>query len=255
MPSADAGSAPVTPQRQRAAYEAADDFFPLVFPPPQLRAPLMASMETGGFPLFRRFGDGDSYVMWDFGNRCANFGRKGARTLSLNMCRVVQVDATSSAARTLAEQTAKEYAHGQAEYLRRHVPGFADSSIAEMGGWVMPRLSRQIEAEYAVTRDDVDAGRQFPDTITLAGGMGTPNTGGVPYRIMLPKDVEDLLVAGKGAAIANTAMRHVPIAQSMGEAAGTAAAICVEKDISPRQLLARIGELQDRLRAAGVVLD
>jgi hypothetical protein len=77
----------------------------------------------------------------------------------------------------------------------------------------------------------------------------------IPYRCMLPKNTENLLVAGRcvsyEASVANC-IRCMPQCMAMGQAAGTAAAIAVKRGIGPRNI--DIGLLQDTLRKEGAIL-
>jgi len=69
---------------------------------------------------------------------------------------------------------------------------------------------------------------------------------------MVPKLIENLLVAGKCADGA-VFVRSIPTVMAMGQAAGTAAALSAQKDVSPRQL--DVKELQKVLKEQRVILD
>lgn len=143
------------------------------------------------------------------------------------------------------------------------------------------RESRRIKAEYTVVEQDLsieirgDARpARYPDTV----GVGMyridlhPTTGGdnyldvasVPYEIplgaMIPVRVDNLLPAGKNLGtthITNGAFRLHPVEWNVGEVAGTLAAYCLEKSVSPRQVRAQAGllaEFQNRLTQQGVEL-
>ncbi len=73
-----------------------------------------------------------------------------------------------------------------------------------------------------------------------------------PYRMMLPKKVENLLVAGKSAA-GSPYVRVIPSVWAMGQAAGAAAALAGREGVSPRQI--DVGKLQETLRKQGAMLD
>ncbi len=62
---------------------------------------------------------------------------------------------------------------------------------------------------------------------------------GVPYRCLVPQKVENLLVAGRclsAESEAAGAVRVMPPVMAMGQAAGTAAALCVKTGATPRTL-------------------
>ena len=61
----------------------------------------------------------------------------------------------------------------------------------------------------------------------------------IPYRCLVPKCVEHLLLAGRnisGTHLAHSNYRVMPICANMGQAAGIAAALCVQQGCSPRAL-------------------
>jgi len=77
----------------------------------------------------------------------------------------------------------------------------------------------------------------------------------VPYRILLPQKVDNLLVAGRACSLdrmALAAIRVMPPVFAMGQAAGTAAALCVKQCIAPKNV--DIAQLQEKLLADNVVL-
>ncbi len=77
----------------------------------------------------------------------------------------------------------------------------------------------------------------------------------IPYRCFLPKGVEGLLVAGRcisGTHRAHASYRVMSICMAMGEAAGTAAALCAKELRTPREL--QVKELQNALTAKGIEL-
>ncbi|MBM3301211.1 MAG: FAD-dependent oxidoreductase, partial [Deltaproteobacteria bacterium] len=78
----------------------------------------------------------------------------------------------------------------------------------------------------------------------------------IPYRSLIPDTIDNLLVSGRCISATHQAMaslRVVGPCMAIGQAAGTAAALCVEKGVVPRSL--EIRSLKDALKAAGVLLD
>jgi len=118
------------------------------------------------------------------------------------------------------------------------------------------RETRRITGEYTLTLDDLATGREFEDTIALAGypvdlhsptgdGGGidgaheTANVYGIPYRCLVPAAIDNLLVAGRSISATHEAMaatRVMPPAFAMGEAAGTAAALALEHHLPVRHV-------------------
>lgn len=80
---------------------------------------------------------------------------------------------------------------------------------------------------------------------------GTPFT--IPYRSLVPATIDALLVCEKNISvshIANGATRLQPVVMGIGQAAGMAAALCVELECQPRDLSVRV--LQEALLEAQV---
>lgn len=113
------------------------------------------------------------------------------------------------------------------------------------------RESSRVVGEHVVTEGDLRSGVLPEDTIAVGtygldiwGGnlsrdeCRTPGYG-IPYRSIVPADVDGLLLAGKaisGTHIAMSAYRVMPIVGSIGQAAGVAAALCVRNRVQPRTL-------------------
>jgi hypothetical protein len=77
----------------------------------------------------------------------------------------------------------------------------------------------------------------------------------IPYRVLLPRGVENLLVAGRCVSCTHIALGSIRVMVpciGMGEAAGTAAALSLREGVVPRRLDSR--RLQARLREQGVIL-
>ena len=104
------------------------------------------------------------------------------------------------------------------------------------------------------------------NSIDVHGAMGGPAGGlympitkdfySVPYRALLPKDVDGLLLAGRcisADSAAAGAIRVMPPAMAIGQAAGSAAALALQKGIDPKQL--DYSDLRPALLAGGACLD
>ena len=98
------------------------------------------------------------------------------------------------------------------------------------------------------------------DTLARKPGAGMVKDGGshdIPYRCLVPKNVEGLLVAGKHISTDRDAY-HRFLQQTMitGQAAGVAAALCARHDVTPRQLeeIKYVREMQSILILQGAVI-
>jgi hypothetical protein len=103
---------------------------------------------------------------------------------------------------------------------------------------------------WPVAKETSEAGRATRVEWQAPGGRGYFQ---IPYRCILPQDVDNLLVAGRCASIArNSSMRSSGPSFVTGQAAGTAAALAITKNVFPRAL--DVASLQAALLGAGVFL-
>ena len=104
----------------------------------------------------------------------------------------------------------------------------------------MPQIRKiaHIDALYNLTESDV--GKHFEHSVGAAGNWYHPDPGWeAPYESQVPKDLDGLLAAGRciGAdGYAWEIFRVIPAAALTGEAAGTAAALCAEHGLLPKEL-------------------
>jgi hypothetical protein len=168
---------------------------------------------------------------------------------------------------TQAEITGRRTALQNVEWLRQHLPGFEGCFVVGESP-LGTRESRRIVGDYVLTEDDVRQGRRFHDVIGLnnipidkhlSGGgwsfelLNAPHD--IPYRVMLPRGFENLLVAGRCASadhVAQSSIRKTTTCMTMGQAAGTAAALAVRAGVSPRKV--DIKDLQATLSRQGAIL-
>jgi len=132
------------------------------------------------------------------------------------------------------------------------------------------RESNRIMGDYILTQGDVENARAFEDSITYGGwpidlhnhegifGKGGPYESSkcipvypIPYRCIYSKNINNLMCAGRNISMTHVALGTVRVQGTLGtigEAAGTAAALCTQKNILPRKLgQEHIKELQQLL--------
>lgn len=171
------------------------------------------------------------------------------------------------------QDTRDPVALGQA-YQEAFLKAEADRAALAEQGFVVhcaPKIGvrecRRVVGEHVVSLNDLKSGKMPEDVIAVGvypldiwGHKGLNKEDkhlppyGIPYRSLIPKGVEGLLVAGKsisGTHIAMGAYRVQPIVASIGQAAGVAAAMATQKKTSPRNL--ELAELQGQLRQMGVL--
>jgi hypothetical protein len=134
-------------------------------------------------------------------------------------------------------------------FVRKHHPGFERAYILDAAPQVGVRQTRLLDGEYVVTKEDILQCTRFPDVIARGRDYYTP------YRSLIPKAVDGLLVAGRcysATPEAQRISREIPPLMVMGEAAGVAAALSLAAGVQPRHLDVSI--LQRRLISLGVNL-
>lgn len=156
--------------------------------------------------------------------------------------------------------------------LRRGVPELNDCYILAGASMLHIRESRKLVGEYVLTEEDIFNGTRHEDAIALGawpidihptnGFVGVhphkdlaPEPYEIPYRCLVPRDVDGLLVAGRP--ISTTHRAHgstrVPgTSLATGQAAGVAAALAASSKLEPRAI--NIDELRTALRQQGAII-
>lgn len=195
--------------------------------------------------------------------------------VTCNMTNVVGVDGTEVADLTKAHIDCRMQMEDIVAFLHKFVPGFEHCYVISSAGFVGIRETRHFEGERTITRDDIEQARVFDDwAVTNAHfnfdvhGIEKPgldetgqqshfkqsNGYTIPYGCLVPRKIDNLLLAGRnisGTHIAHSNYRAMPICANLGQAAGTAAALCIEKGCTPRML--DVKELQQKLLMQGVL--
>lgn len=132
------------------------------------------------------------------------------------------------------------------------------------------RESRRLEGDYILTENDIFANRVFPDAVAYGGWPVDNHTPGglndkdalpsfihhfpglytIPYRSYCNKDIPNLMQAGRALSASKLGMASTRVMGTCavgGQAAGTAAAMCIRKDCDPAALVDDIFELQQQL--------
>lgn len=193
-----------------------------------------------------------------------------------NLTRVSGVDPTDPWQLSLAESEGRRQAAEYIRFLTERVPGYENAFLAGAAARIGVRESRRLIGEYVLTREDVLAARQFEDTIARCGapiedhaagqatiwqyvGSGdetpTGRTYGVPFRCLVPADVDGLLVAGRCLSAthdAHASVRSIGQCTAMGQAAGTAAAQTASTGSPLRSV--DVAKLREQLTADGALL-
>ncbi len=156
-------------------------------------------------------------------------------------------DGTDPASLTAAEFDARDKIARAVQLCRETLPGFADAYIVDVADQMGVRQTRLLNGEYVVTADDVQTRRHFPDSVARGRDYYTP------YRALLPRNVDQLLVAGRHYSATPQAQkisREIPPCMAMGQAAGIAAGIAVDRGITVRDVPAVDIQLMMRKQGA-----
>jgi glycine/D-amino acid oxidase-like deaminating enzyme len=194
--------------------------------------------------------------------------------VTVNMTNSTGIDGTSTDDLTRAEIECRAQIDPIVKFLHDFVPGFEHCFLLTSAAEVGVRETRHFEGEYVLTEQDILEARVFDDwAVTKAhfnfdihhlasSGLDPagvqqkfpqPKPYTIPYRCLVPKQVDNLLLAGRnisGTHVAHSSFRVMPICANIGQAAGIAAALCARQGIAPRRLDARV--LQRILRDQGV---
>ncbi len=192
----------------------------------------------------------------------------GIGDVFVNATRITEGVATNIQDLTDAEVQVRTQVQECVTFLRTYVPGFKDSYLLDTPTEIGVRESRRIIGEYTLTLKDILHRRKFDDVVAKGYGViDIHEPGGrrlrfdaieeyqIPYRCLLPKKINRLLVAGRCVSCDHEVLgtiRTIPTCMYTGQAAGVAAALSVKYNTTPRNL--NVKALQKSLIKQKVVL-
>jgi hypothetical protein len=184
----------------------------------------------------------------------------------LNMVVMKGYDCTDVRDLTRAEMEGRRQAMLAIEALRHYAPGFEHARLRTFSMSLGTRDSRKILGRYDLTGDDVCGEARFEDTVGICpefldgySRLVLPTTGRyfhVPYGILVPREVDNLLVAGRcvaGDRISHSATRSMMCCTVTGQAAGVAAAVSLGSGRTTGAV--DVAQVQAELARQGVRLD
>jgi glycine/D-amino acid oxidase-like deaminating enzyme len=194
-------------------------------------SPIHRAIASGKYPLI------DKHL-------CLNYA--GADMIQFNAGHLVNVDSTDPWAVSDAMPKGRQIAAQYVEALREVQPQtFGGAILARTAALLGVRDSRRIEGDYTFTVDDWHARRSFPDEIGRncyyidihksgypAVHYARGESHGIPYRCLTPKDLNNVLTAGRCISTDEEAfgsLRVMPPCLVTGEAAGRAAAQAIRQ--------------------------
>ncbi|MCF6410115.1 FAD-dependent oxidoreductase [Pseudalkalibacillus salsuginis] len=239
----------------------------------------------------QKFGEAvlHSNVAWGFGKlhhmyepveehtrlRGLNIARNSDGSVVINALQIFEVDGLDKEAKVKALEKGKKEIQNIVKYLRKEFPGFEKTEVASYPTELYVRETRHFEAEYQLSIIDVWENNDQWDSIgfgaypvdvqaTSVNDWGyviaDPVQYAIPFRSLVPKKVDGLLIASKASGYSSLAAgsaRVVPTGMTAGQAAGAAAALSIKEEITFRKMTEDkklIKQLQETLRDQGANL-
>ena len=200
-------------------------------------------------------------MFWGLGDGICHF----------NTTRVVKLNPVDPFEVSRAEMIARKQVYEMYTFMKNNAAGFEKSTIISIASHIGVRESRKLRGVHILTADELIGFTHFDDTIALGNydidihsptGTGTSfhffgdgDCYEIPYRCLLPKEYDNMLVAGRCLSAtheAHSAVRIIPICACLGQAAGTAAALARDTGTNAHTL--DVKELQKLLKADGAAL-
>lgn len=185
---------------------------------------------------------------------------------------------------TRGEIRCRQYVMDIYRYLKENFEELKGIEVASIAPEIGFRDSRRIEGLYCLTIEDMESRRHFDDVIAVfprfydmlapdaemdgegkvegkgyAGHIYEPvvddRTFEIPYRSLVPKAVDNLLVAGRCLSadhVAESGVRAISLCMMTGEAAGAAASVALHDGVTPRAVA--VPKVQDILRKQNILL-
>lgn len=191
--------------------------------------------------------------------------------IHFNTTRILGKSALDAADLTEAEIIGRQQVKQMVHFLKNKIPGFENAYLMKIAPQMGIRESRRISGHYQMTAEDILRAAKFKDGIACGaydidihnpGGTGTvikklaPGTWyQIPFRSLIPTKLTNCLIGSRCISTtheAHASIRIMPIVAAIGEAAGTAAALCCQSKVSPLEL--KTQHLQQQLILQGAFL-
>ncbi len=205
-----------------------------------------------------------------------NVARQDNGNVLINALIIFGVDPMSEESKANGIARAQKELEYIVPYVRENFTGFENVELVGTAEQLYIRESRHIIGEYQLTIDDVLENRDqwdkiaivaYPADIQPTAGqtygtvVGSPDRYAIPFRSIVPLDVENMLVIGRSASYTSLAAgsaRVIPVGMAEGEAAGVASAYSLENEICFRDMTTdeeAIAQVQKTLKKQGAYLD
>ncbi len=182
------------------------------------------------------------------------------------------IDGTDARELSAGESEGRRQALTFFEFLKANAPGFAGAYVVDIPPQLGIRETRRVTGRYSLTRNDVISCASFADTIGVNGWPIEAHVAGdvvwewpdipgsrgfnhLPYRMLLPLKIDNLLVAGRCASMTHEGQSAARVSGAcfvMGEAAATGAHLALAARTNPADI--DVTRLQQTLERNGVYL-
>lgn len=207
--------------------------------------------------------------------RGLNIGIQSNGQVTINALQIFGVDTIDPSSIQEGIERGKRETDSFVLFLREHLPGFENAKVTGYPPELYIRESRHILSEYQLPISDVWENKDHWDGIGLGAypvdvqathvnGYGmlivAPEQYTIPFRTIIPLEIENLLVASKASGYSSLAAgsaRTVPIGMTTGQAAGVAASLSIEENITFRELSkekALVERMQNQLIDQGALI-
>lgn len=195
----------------------------------------------------------------------------GDGIVHFNTTRIVKHNPVDAFELSKAEMVARKQVYEMVNFLKENSVAFKNSTIISTANHIGVRESRKLKGVYVLTEKDITEFVDFEDTIALGNyGIDVHNPSGtgtmqfhlkdgefyrIPYRCLLPKEYDNMLVAGRclsATHVAHSAVRIMPICACLGEAAGVAAALACKTNKNAHTI--DVTALRKRLKELGAAV-
>jgi len=207
--------------------------------------------------------------------RGPNMARQKNGQVLLNALLIFGVDPLDEGSKAAGIQRGQAELPNIIDFMQKNFVGFEQAELVDTAPRLYIRESRHIQGEYRLTITDVLENRDHWDRVALGSYpvdiqpvspdslgdvIGKPAMYSIPFRCLVPLNVNNLLVVGRSASydsLAHGSARVVPIGVACGEAAGVASALSLDQDVDFRELSRDenlIAKLQEELIRRGAYL-
>lgn len=207
--------------------------------------------------------------------RGLNIGRQNDDTILINALQIFNIDGAKEKDREEAFKIGKEEITHVVEYLKKNYPEFKNVELDQTAPELYVRETRHMQGEYRLTMVDVLENKDQWDRIAFGSypvdiqrlspdDAGTvvskPDQYAVPFRSLIPKKVDGLLVVGRAASynsLPHGSARVIPVGMAEGQSAGAAVKLAKENKMTFRELSASkelVAKMQDQLNEQGMEL-